>query len=197
MRHELKGTKQNRKKQHRRPVRGENPKRSSRSRRNATPPRTAKQLFALPKQAQNQWIQATHVVSKMRADGDSLSRASREFGFAPKVVIRLARPALRKRRNGRYAAKPADNLLRVLAIPNERGIEEIALRDSREATRLSKYWIAVHAYLQTGDASLIKQFRGKGITDANGNRVRLVIDLDILDRLGNAGNLSFETIYPK
>jgi hypothetical protein len=133
----------------------------------------------------------------MRADGISLRRAARAFGLNPGVVLRLAGPALRKRSNGRYAAKASDRLLRVLAIPTKQGPGEIALRDSRQATLLAEYWIAVHAYLQTGDASSIKKFRGKRITDATGKRVRLVTDLDELDRLGSAGVLSFESIYPK
>jgi hypothetical protein len=158
-------------------------------------PRTAKEFFAQPKPFQDRWNRATHVISKMRADGISLRRASREFGLDPRVVRRLAGPGLRKRINGRYAAKANDRLLRVLAIPTKQGTGEIALRDSRQATQLAEYWIAVHAYLQTGDASSIKKFRAKRITDANGKRVRLVTDLAELDRLGSAGVLSFESIY--
>jgi hypothetical protein len=160
-------------------------------------PRTSKEFFAKPKPFQDRWTRATHVISKMRADGISLRRAARAFGLNPGVVLRLAGPALRKRSNGRYAAKASDRLLRVLAIPTKQGPGEIALRDSRQATLLAEYWIAVHAYLQTGDASSIKKFRGKRITDATGKRVRLVTDLDELDRLGSAGVLSFESIYPK
>ena|ERR1700674_1859337 len=160
-------------------------------------PRTAKEFFAKPKPFQDRWTRATHVISKMRADGISLRRASRAFGLNPDVVLRLVGPALRKRANGRYAAKTSDRLLRVLAIPTKQGTGEIAVRDSRQATLLAAYWIAVHAYLQTGDASSIKKFRGKRITDANGKRVRLVTDLNELDRLASAGVLSFESIYPK
>jgi hypothetical protein len=160
-------------------------------------PRTAEEFFAMSKQFQDRWTRAAHVISKMRADGVSLRRASREFGIAPRMVRRLAGPALRKRPNGRYAAKPIDRLLRVLVIPTKQGPGEIAVRDSRQATQLADYWIAVHRYLQTGDASSIKKFRGKRVTDATGKRVRLVTDLNELDRLGSAGVLSFESIYPR
>jgi hypothetical protein len=160
-------------------------------------PRNAEEFFAKPKPFQDRWTRATHVISKMRADSISLQRAARAFGLRPDAVLRLAGPALRKRANGRYAAKASDRLLRVLAIPTKQGPGEIALRDSRQATLLAEYWIAVHAYLQTGDASSIKKFRAKRITDANGKRVRLMTDLNELDRLGSAGVLSFESIYPK
>lgn len=197
MRRKRTGNKQNRKNRNRRPVRGQKPKRRPRSQRKVTPPRTAKHFFALSKQAQHEWIQATHVVSKMRTDGDSLSRASREFGLDPQLVLRIAGPALRKRKNGRYVAKPTDKLLRVLAVPTPDGVREVALRNSRQASQLADYWNAVHQYLTTGDSSAIRKFKGKQITATDGSKIRFVTDLKELDRLGSAGNLSFESIYPK
>jgi hypothetical protein len=76
-------------------------------------------------------------------------------------------------------------------------LREIATRDSREASKAAEYWNALHRYLSTGDASAIRKFNGKYITDANGSKIRLLTDLKELDRQGNAGNLSFETIYAK
>jgi hypothetical protein len=160
-------------------------------------PRTADELFAKPKRSREAWIHATQVVTRVRTKRESLQKASREEGIDPRTVIRLAGSALRKRANGRYAAKASDRLLRVLVIPTSAGPDEIAVRDSRQATQLAEYWIAVHRYLQTGDASSIKKFRGKSITDANGKRVRLVTDLDALNRLGNAGAFSFESLYAR
>lgn len=133
----------------------------------------------------------------MRTGKASLNKASREFGINPQTVRRLVGSALRKQRNGRYAARPTDRLLRVLVIPILEGLREIALRDSRQATVLANYWIAVHIYLETGDAAELQKFKGKRIVDANGKRVPLLTDLAALDRLGNAGVLSFETIYAK
>ncbi|MHB8487391.1 MAG: hypothetical protein ACYDCM_16885 [Candidatus Acidiferrales bacterium] len=161
-------------------------------------PRAAKQFYALTPQAQDRWIRVTHAVSKMRSDHVSLREASREFGLDPRVVTRLAKSALRKRKNGQYAAKPTDKLLRILAIPapdEKGGKREIAVRDSRQATILGRYWAAVQKYLQTGDFSALNKFRGKRITDASGKRVPLLTDLTELDRLGSAGVWSFESIY--
>src|SRR5689334_3768350 len=75
-------------------------------------PRTAKQFFALSEDDQNRWTRVTHVVSKIRADRISLTRASQEFGLDRQTVLRLVKPALRKRSNGRYVAKAHDSLLR-------------------------------------------------------------------------------------
>jgi len=81
----------------------------------------------------------------------------------------------------------------------KKGLREVATTDSRQAHVVSEYWIAVHRYLdpKTGDASALQTFKGKRIVDANGKRVSLLTDLAELDRLGNAGVLSFETIYAK
>ena len=152
----------------------------------------------MPKASQDTWVKVTHVVSKMRADHVSLPAASREFGLDPRVVARLGKSALRKRKNGQHIAKPYDRLLRILAIPapgEKGGKREIAVRDSRQATILGKYWAAVQKYLRTGDSAALNKFRGKRITDASGKRLPLLTDLTELDRLGSAGVWSFESIY--
>jgi hypothetical protein len=133
----------------------------------------------------------------MRAEGVSLPEASREFGLDPRTVVRLGKPALKKRANGRYSAKPTDNLLRVLVMPTSDGLREVAVRDSRQASLLAEYWAAVQKYLETGDASALRKIRRKTITDSEGKRVRLIKDLRELERLGSAGVLSFESLYAK
>lgn len=160
-------------------------------------PRTAKQYFAKSEQFQDRWTRVTHAISKMRGEGVSLRQASREFGLDPRTVTRLARPALRKRANGRYKAKPNDRLLRVLVVPSPEGLREVAIRDSRQASQLAEYANAVQKYLETGDSAALRKFRRKRITDASGNRVPLLTDLAELDRLGSAGVLSFESLYAK
>jgi len=160
-------------------------------------PRTAKQFFARPRDFQETWTAVTHVISKMRADRVSLWEASREFGLDPRAVARLGKSALRKLQNGKHVAKRKDTLLRILAIPTADGVREIAIRDSRQATILGKYWASVQKYLQTGDASGLKKFHRKRITDASRKRVPLIIDQAELDRLGSAGVLSFESLYAK
>ena len=131
----------------------------------------------------------------MRSDRVSLRKAAREYDLDPRIVVRMARPALRKRANGQYAARPTDKLLRILAVPAHEGVREVAIRDSRQATRLGEYWAAVHKYLATGDASHIEKFRRKRIVDASGKRIKLLTDLEELDRLASAGVLSFESLY--
>jgi hypothetical protein len=80
-------------------------------------------------------------------------------------------------------------------VPTHEGVGEIVTRDSRQASQLATYWIAVQKYLQTGDTSALSKFEGTNITDADGAQVPLLTDLEELDRLGSAGVLSFESLY--
>jgi hypothetical protein len=133
----------------------------------------------------------------MRRKHISLRQASDENDIDPRSVRGLVGSALRKRPNGRYAARPSDRLLRVLIIPDEQGLglTEIATRDSRQASELSRYWEAVQKYRDTGDASALQQFNEKHIIDANGRHVLLLTNTDALDLLADAGVLSFQSIY--
>src|SRR5487761_258520 len=88
--------------------RARKPRANRRSRDKTFAPRTAKQFFAKPKAFQDTWTGVAHVISKMRSDLASLREASREFGLDPRVVARLGKSALRKRKNGQYAAKRTD-----------------------------------------------------------------------------------------
>jgi hypothetical protein len=160
------------------------------------PPRTVEEFFAMSEPDQNLWSDIGQIVSDIR-EGASRRKASQKFGRDPRMVQHLARPALRKLRNGRWVARPNDRLLRVLEIPTRRGLMEIGVPDFRQASLLGRYWTAVEHYRDADDASELKQFRGKYIVDAKGRRVRLLTNLRKLDRLGSAGVLSFETLYAK
>jgi len=152
----------------------------------------------MPERDRDMYDRSVHVVTDMRATGSSSRKAAQKYKISAEVVARLAGPALRKKRNGRYVARQSDKLLRILVLPKRgAGLREITTRDSREASKAAEYWNALHRYLSTGDASAIRQFNREYITDASGSKIRLLTDLKELDRQGNAGNLSFESIYPK
>lgn len=157
-------------------------------------PRCVEDYDAMSKRDQHLWDDIGQISTEIRK-GSSLNRASRKFGRDPRTVQRLAKPALRKLRNGRWAAKSTDHLLRVLPGLTPDGIVEVVLSDSRQATVLGKYWNAVDIYRDTGDASRLQEFEGFYIVDISGNHFPLLTDLQTLDRLGSAGVLSFETLY--
>lgn len=158
-------------------------------------PKTADQYFSKSDGFRDRWNRVTHVISKMRSERVSLRQASQEFGLSPQTVIRLGGSALRKRTNGQYAAKASDRLLRVLVIPTAQGLTEAAVRNSRDASILGKYWDAVQDYLETGKYSELAKLEGTLIKDANGKPIPLITSAEELDRLGSAGVLSFESLY--
>jgi hypothetical protein len=160
------------------------------------PPRTLEEFFAMPERDQEIWRNIGQAVTEMRA-GTSRRQAARKFALDPSLIAQRASSALRKQPNGRWVAKRHDNLLRVLLRPTRKGLREIGVRDSRQASLLGQYWTAVERYRDTGDGSALRQFRGKHIIDATGKRVRLLTDRRALDHLGSAGVLSFETIYAR
>ncbi len=141
--------------------------------------KTLEDFLALPERKQELWGDVGQIVTKVR-EGSTLAEPCREFGRDVRTVRRLAKPALRKRRNGRWGAKRSDRLLRVLQIITPEGRQEIGVRDSRQASMLGEYWNAVDRYRDTGDTSALQKFRGKHVIDADGKQVPLLTDVEVL-----------------
>jgi hypothetical protein len=160
-------------------------------------PRTAQQYFALPDHAQEQWRVAEHVIQKMRSEGISLTRASKEYGINRKKVIELGGSALRKQKNGRYQPRSFDRMLRVLTIPYAGGPKEVAVRDSRTASKLAEYSNAVEKFADKGDRFGLSEFKKLRLKDAEGKPIKLLTDIEELKRLRDAGLLSFESLYAR
>lgn len=161
-----------------------------------TEPRSLHEYLAMPPKDQEIWDTIGQMTTEIRS-GATLSQASRKFGLDPRRAARLAKSALRKRPNGRWGAKKADRLLRILRLPNRQGLVDIGVPDSRQATVVANYWNAVDRYRDTGHSSALQSFHDKYVTETEGKRVPLMTDLNELDRLISAGQLSFETLYAR
>jgi hypothetical protein len=159
-------------------------------------PQNLQELRGIPKRRQELWGDIGQIVTGVR-EGGSLAHASRKFGRDPRAVQRWAGPALRKLRNGRWAAKKVDRLLRVLSVLTPDGLHEVGLNDSRQASVVGKHWIAVERYLATGEDLALRDFVGVYVTDATGTRFALPTELEEIDRFASAGVLSFESIYAR
>jgi hypothetical protein len=158
-------------------------------------PKNAKELFALPRSIQEQWNDVVQVPSQMRATGLSLEKASNQLGVTPATVLRLAGSAFTKNRRGKVKVKRMDHLLRVLLIPSTKGLREVVVRSSREASKVGEYWNAVEKYLVKQDASSLQNLKSKSFINDQGKRVRLMTNLDELTRQASAGVFRFESIY--
>lgn len=159
-------------------------------------PRTLEQFDSLTARDQDRWKKVVQVPTLMRRERLSLTKAAQKAGVDRRTALALGRSAFRKR-NGRYNPTRNDHLLRPVVIPTREGQRVIAVRDWRKTVLLAEYWNAVQKYLESGDASALEQFRDIHITDAAGVELPLLVNLDDLNRLGNAGSLSFESLYAR
>ena len=172
-------------------------KRSRQSKHKRKAPQTIEQFYAQPTRLQDTLARVAHALTSMRTEGASLKQAAREFHLDPRTVMRHGASGLRRGAGGRYAARASDRVPRAMAIPTPNGVAEIAIRGSREASKLGTYWTAVQHFLDTGDESALHPFRGVSVIDASGQAIPLITNSDELERLGFAGVLSFESIYAR
>jgi hypothetical protein len=146
---------------------------------------------------QEVWIQTVNTVTKARVEKWTLSRAARAIGIDAKTVRQLAGSAFRKDKRGRLVATKRDSLLRVLTIPGPKGTRQVAVRNSHTGSQLGAYADAAGKYVRRGDPSALAAFRTLVLKDANGRRIRLVMNLKKLNELGHAGVLAFESLYSR
>jgi len=135
---------------------------------------------------------AVRALSLMRK-GLSRAQAAKRAGTTPKTIQKYAKPAIRKRK-GVYQAVPVDRMRRPMRFLTEQGITVVDVRNSQSATRLSLYWSAVDHYLLTGDRSRLRPYVGKYLR-ASGHRHPYLTDPLLLNRLAEAGEVSFEDLY--
>jgi hypothetical protein len=126
----------------------------------------------------------------MRREPVSLGEAAARTGVAVDAVLRHAGPALVKER-GRFRARPADRLLRVMAVFGVDGVVHmVEIRGSRAAGLVSRHWAAIYHYLLTGDDSELRALEGKRVAG-----ITLQTDLDAIDEWLSRGELELEEIY--
>lgn len=130
----------------------------------------------------------------MRTEGLSLKKAAKASGTTVNAVKRHAGSGIEKSTTGRYQAKSSDRISRALLFPTESGLVSLNIRDSRSASRLSTYWTAVRDYIAHGKTGDLRKFRGKTIRVEN-REYTFVTDPEALNRLYDAGELTFDDIY--
>jgi hypothetical protein len=137
---------------------------------------------------------ALTVLSRMR-HGESLYAAARAEHTTPDAVQRQVGVALRRDQRGRYIATLSDRYMRRMKFLDARGVVIVEPANSREASKLAAYWAAVDHYLRSGDERLLHPFRRKLLRVRGKIQLPFVTDLDTLDQLARAGELSFEDLY--
>jgi hypothetical protein len=123
--------------------------------------------------------QSLKVLSSMRRDGLSLTRASNNESISPKTVARHT-GALRKKKNGRYRATRHDRIERKIRIYESGREQWIIVDDSRYASIIGRYLNAVRCSLEYRDQSFLDPFRGMRVRDFAGRWHTLETDLDAI-----------------
>jgi hypothetical protein len=148
--------------------------------------RTARQFAALSGRQRAAYERTVEARRYMRA-GDSLSVAARRAGTSPRTVKRYAGSDLGKR--GRRWRVTRDRAYRPMRVLTNTGVEVVDT-SRRDASTVGRHWSAVGHYLEHGDDSELRKFRGVTV-----NGYELETDLDVIDELAARGELDFEDIY--
>jgi len=136
---------------------------------------------------------ALEALSHMRR-GLSLRKAAKETHTTAETVRRYVPRALDRMSSGRYAAKAIDSYERTLYMLTERGKVAVTVRGSRAASKIANYWVAVDEFLRTGRTDRLRAFRGESVR-AGKEKYAFITNVNMLRRLGYAGEVSFETLY--
>lgn len=130
-----------------------------------------------------------HVLELMR-EGESLTVATHKAGTSPRSVARWVGPVLEKRR-GRWVARPADRLARLMKILGEGGVAtERVVRGSRAASLVGEHWSAIGHYLDHDDPGRLERFRGKRVAG-----IALATSAADIDWWDMRSELAVEDIY--
>ncbi len=131
----------------------------------------------------------------MVRDGKDFSHASREVGIRPQTVLRHTGVAI-VRRKGKFVPRRIDRISRGLIIYEDGEQRSIVVNDSKQSSKVGRYYNAVRTFLNTGVVSGLAQFRHVRVRDSKGVRHTLETRprkiLDIEDRREEP---EFFTIY--
>ncbi len=131
---------------------------------------------------------ALDALTYMRGERLSLRQAAERAGTTPAAVLRHAGSAL-GREHGRYVARPADRLLRVMTVLGPQGVKhEVAVRGSRVASLLGEHWSAVQQYVRTGDEGPLRRLDGRTVAG-----IPLETDPDAIEEWARRGELDVDT----
>lgn len=130
------------------------------------------------------------VLARMRRGGESLSQAARAEHTTPRTVRKWVGNQLKRSTSGSYSVTAGDTLKRELNVLGYHGYERAVVRSFKQAHLASEHLIAISRFLRTGDARLVRPFRGKRV-----GGVRLLTDLDRIREFAEAGLVKLDSLY--
>jgi hypothetical protein len=128
-------------------------------------------------------------------EGKSLTGAARSIGVAPeRLRSYVTRTGVARKEHQRWRIGPDFRKRQILVYSKGRALH-IVLPDYQQAYRLGQYMSAVGQFLRTNDRSLLEPFAGQGVTDAGGTLHPFEVRPNVLYRLANTEEASFEDVY--
>jgi hypothetical protein len=124
-----------------------------------------------------------------------LTAAAKRMGTTVPTIRRYAAPAL-EIRGGRIDVKAVDRIPRRLRLLTPTGEVSVLVRNSRDASRISKHNIAVKEALYSfgADTEALERFAGKTLR-AGGKTYTFASDYRTINRQLRAGAVHFQDIY--
>lgn len=157
--------------------------------------RSAEDYAALRPASRVAHERALDALARMRRQGMSLTDAARAAGTTRQNVTRHVGTAIKRDTRERYIATRSDLFYRRMIMETDSGSRIVEPATSRAASLIGKHYAAMRHFLVTGDSSRIDQFRGAYITTRDGEQHNFLTNLDEIERLGRAGEFSFESLY--
>lgn len=125
------------------------------------------------------------VVRAMRK-GATLTQVTEKVGVDKGFALKHVGTHLQKS-GGRWHVTRTDNIQsEMLIYSREKSVESIIVTNSRDRSRIGKYFSAVQKALKTGDSSALDKFKDAKIVDANGKEHHFETDLDRLYEITEA-----------
>ena len=159
-------------------------------------PRNPADLQRMTPRQRRRYSASLRALRRMRRGNEPLEVAARHEGLSGRSVRRFLGPTITRERGAktRWRARRQDRLLRISHVPLQIGgrweIAPVAIRDSRTASTLGRYWRAVQLAL-AGDGAPLRQFRPRYIR-IGGVGYPLPTDPDLIADLAEQGVLDFE-----
>lgn len=156
---------------------------------------TQEELEALPEESRAARDRALEALHLMRHGGLSLAEATDLAGTTRRTMLKYVHWALEKDQSGECGTTPWDRIPRRMRFLTPSGQIVLFVKDSRSAEKVGRYANAVKQFLQTGDASGLREFRSE-VIQVNGVEHEFVTSTRVLRRLARAGEVRFEDLYP-
>mgnify|MGYP006281429203 CR=1 FL=1 len=148
----------------------------------------------LPERSLEARRRALDGLSLMRDAGISMTEAARRSRTTPRTMKKYLGETLEVEGSGRYQARESDRLVRRMRFMTETGLVALEVRHSSTASKIARYSDAVRKYLAGKGTEFLEPFKGQSFI-ADGIRYEFITDIQTLERLANAGEVSFEDLY--